>query len=171
MDMMMMMMHMSFWKGTDVIFLFDKWSPQNQTTYIFGLVGVFVAGMFLQLLTHLQEHVKWKRWFDQVQKSLSCNDLAITHTLTVDVPLSFKLIQIVVHFLTVLLAYFIMLLIMTYNVGVFIAVVLGIFCGHLLTAFYKKDLRRDMKDLLSQNQCSMDKSCALYNARADQCCT
>ena len=79
-------------------------------------------------------------------------------------PLPTRLYISFIYFLMALTGYFIMLLVMTFNVGVLIAIVLGISTGNLITGYLK--LPKLDKSLLRSSQ-----DVAVYRPTSDQCCT
>lgn len=53
-QMMMMMMYMQFWTGTEINFWFKNWMSMSTGSFLVGLVGCFVASIAFELLMHMR---------------------------------------------------------------------------------------------------------------------
>ncbi|KAI3760517.1 hypothetical protein L1987_50912 [Smallanthus sonchifolius] len=104
----MMMMHMTFYWGKDALILFKGWPGTNTGMYALALVFVFFLALLVEWLAH-------------------CN---LKMTKSDDA--SSGLAQTLVYTLRVGLAFMVMLAIMSFNVGVFLAAV----SGHALGFFF-----------------------------------
>ncbi|XP_010685661.1 copper transporter 6-like [Beta vulgaris subsp. vulgaris] len=104
----MMMMHMTFYWGKNGEILFSGWPGTRTGMYILALVLVF-------LLALLVEWLAGSRLVKTGDKgSLSC------------------VLRTLVHALRMGLAYILMLAVMSFNVGVFIVVIVGHALGYLV---------------------------------------
>lgn len=100
-NMMMMNMQMSFYWGRKATVLFSGWPNNNLGMYILALLFVFFLAMAAEVLSN-QPPIK-----------RGTN------------PLLGGLIQSSVHFFRIVFVYLLMLAVMSFNVGIFIAVVVG----------------------------------------------
>ncbi|GJV36159.1 copper transporter 6-like protein [Tanacetum coccineum] len=107
----MNMMHMTFFWGKDVVMLFDNWPNGNLGMYILGLFFVFVIAVLVEFLS------------------------GFTAIKTGTRPIVGVLAQSSVYGVRMALAYFVMLSVMSYNVGVFIFVVVGHVFGFFLVKY------------------------------------
>jgi len=106
-SMMMMMMPMSFWQGVKCSFLFDAFTSTNTGTYFLGLLFAFFLGASVEVFTYMRGSI-----YDKAASSSS-------------IPVSSKLLIAFMYLLMTLSGLWAMLLVMTFNVGVILAVVLG----------------------------------------------
>ncbi|GMI97142.1 copper transporter 6 [Hibiscus trionum] len=104
-----MMMHMTFFWGTDAQILFSGWPGTRTGMYVLALIVVFLLAFTAEFLSH-----------SQLVKPGSANHVTAS------------LVQTLLHALRVGLAYLVMLAIMSFNGGVFLAAVAGHFLGFLL---------------------------------------
>ncbi|KAM7258661.1 hypothetical protein ACFE04_014402 [Oxalis oulophora] len=102
-----MMMHMTFYWGTNSLILFTGWPGESKGMYALALLMVFVFAFFIEFMLHTR-----------FLKKESNNVVA-------------GLIQTCMHILRVGLAYLVMLAVMSFNGGVFIAAVAGHTLGFL----------------------------------------
>ncbi|XP_058768664.1 copper transporter 6-like [Vicia villosa] len=106
--MMMMNMQMSFYWGRKATVLFSGWPNNNLGMYILALLFVFFLAMAAEVLSN-QPPIK-----------RGTN------------PLLGGLIQSSVHFFRIVFVYLLMLAVMSFNIGIFIAVVVGHTLGFLV---------------------------------------
>ncbi|CAI9780108.1 unnamed protein product [Fraxinus pennsylvanica] len=104
-----MAMHMTFFWGKDVVVLFDGWPNGRLGMYILALVSVFLLAVAVEILAAPPIKPRMK-------------------------PLSGGLIQAAVYAIRMALAYLVMLSVMSFNVGIFIAAV----TGHAVGFFFVK---------------------------------
>ncbi|PWA49738.1 Ctr copper transporter [Artemisia annua] len=107
----MNMMHMTFFWGKDLVMLFDNWPNGKLGMYILALFFVFVIAVLIELLSD----------FPTIKTGTR--------------PIVGALAQASVYGLRMVLAYFVMLSVMSYNVGVFIFVVVGHVVGFFLVKY------------------------------------
>ncbi|CAJ1933202.1 unnamed protein product [Sphenostylis stenocarpa] len=127
----MMMMHMTFFWGKDAEILFQNWPGGKSGMYILALVFVFLMAVFVELLSHTR-----------FLKPGSNHILA-------------GLIKTLLHVFRVGLAYLVMLALMSFNGGVFLAAVLGHALGFFIStvAFNNKPPLQDETFDLPPNSC------------------
>ncbi|KAI4334572.1 hypothetical protein L6164_019246 [Bauhinia variegata] len=106
-----MMMHMSFYWGNKAEILFRQWPGDQTAMYVLALLFVFVVSILVEWLSHSR--------LIRSSKYYSNNFTA-------------GLIQSLLHLLRVGLAYVVMLALMSFNVGVFLAAI----AGHALGFFF-----------------------------------
>ncbi|XP_068486369.1 copper transporter 6-like [Phaseolus vulgaris] len=104
------MMQMSFYWGTDATVLFSGWPHNNVGMYILAVIFVFLLAMAIEVLSNQP----------LIKPGTS--------------PLLGGLIQAIVHFFRISFVYMVMLAVMSFNGGIFIAAVVG----HTLGFFIAK---------------------------------
>ncbi|XP_074266377.1 copper transporter 6-like [Silene latifolia] len=105
----MMMMHMSFYWGHEAEILFTGWPGSSTGMYVLSLFVVF-------LLAFLVEWISRTRVVNRVTDNKVVAGVLLT----------------VLHAIRMCLAYFVMLAVMSFNVGVFIVAVVGHALGFLV---------------------------------------
>ncbi|KAJ4725695.1 putative Copper transporter [Melia azedarach] len=103
-----MMMHMTFYWGKEALVLFKGWPGTRPVMYALALIFVFVMGFLVEWLSH-----------SRLIKPGASNVFA-------------GVIQTFMHTIRVGLAYMVMLAVMSFNVGVFLAAVAGQALGFLV---------------------------------------
>jgi hypothetical protein len=90
--------------------LFKYWTLDTTIKYVFACIGVFLLGIFIELLTmirrRLHKEFKWSRGRD--------------------------IAMIIIHSMQVVMSYFIMLVAMTYSVELFCMVCCGLIVGYVV---------------------------------------
>ncbi|XVE59338.1 hypothetical protein DITRI_Ditri05aG0038100 [Diplodiscus trichospermus] len=105
----MMIMHMTFFWGKNAEILFSGWPGTGTGMYVLALIVVFLLGFLVEWISH-----------SQLIKPDSTSHVVA------------GLVQTLLHALRVGLAYLVMLAIMSFNGGVFLAAVAGHTLGFLL---------------------------------------
>ncbi|XP_050203597.1 copper transporter 1-like [Mercurialis annua] len=103
-----MMMHMTFFWGKNTIVLFPGWPGSNTGMYVLALITMFLLGFLVEWLSHCR-----------LIRSGSSNVAA-------------GFIQTIMHAIRIGLAYMLMLGVMSFNGGIFIAAVAGHCLGFLI---------------------------------------
>ncbi|XVF68868.1 hypothetical protein PTKIN_Ptkin11bG0035800 [Pterospermum kingtungense] len=118
MDQHKMMMHMTFFWGKNAEILFSGWPGTRTGMYVLALVVVFVLGFMVEWISHSQ-FIK----LGSTRRHVAAG-----------------LVQTLLHGLRVGLAYLVMLAVMSFNGGVFLAAVAGHTLGFLLfgSSVFKK---------------------------------
>ncbi|XP_055803813.1 copper transporter 5-like [Solanum dulcamara] len=130
------MMHMTFYWGKKVTLLFDFWRTDSWTSYAITLLACFIFSLFYQYMEDRRQRFR----------ILSANSKRNypPPTAPVNAPLLYTFPAVGANwnsarFATAILfgvnsaiGYFLMLAVMSFNGGVFVAVVLGLAIGYLL---------------------------------------
>ncbi|KAK9065734.1 hypothetical protein SSX86_015135 [Deinandra increscens subsp. villosa] len=114
-------MHMTFFWGKDVVMLLKDWPNGTLGMYVSALAFVFVAAASIELLSE----------FSTIKTRAS--------------PIVSGLAQASVYGVRMALAYLVMLSVMSYNVGVFVCVVVGHVFGFFLVKY--RDALKPKNDL------------------------
>ena len=139
-------MPMTFWNGYDITaYLFKSWISNTREEYFGWLVGIFFACILLQTLEWLRTKIQNDTMNEILSKELVNGRVEITQSpensptmgaplvvsdqFRVPQPMRMRLICTAIYFFTLMLSYFIMMLVMTFNVGIFATVVFGLTVG------------------------------------------
>lgn len=136
------MMHMTFYWGTSVTILFDSWQTNSWLGYLLSLLAVFLFAAFYQYLEDRRLRLKLIS-AAKGSPSPPSSDAAA--------PLLFPKLRgrrwspyqfagAVLFGVNSAIGYFLMLAVMSFNAGVFIAVVVGLAVGYLLFRGGDEDL-------------------------------
>ena len=103
-------------KENCILFLFRGWNVDSQVKYAFTLIGVICMGILNGAFAYIRQRIitKWKG-----SSSL----------------LVYQAYLSVLYGMNIVLAYWIMLLVMTYETGIFIAVIFGLVLGHFIFGY------------------------------------
>lgn len=135
-------MQMYFYQTPVVTFLIQNWTTTSTGAYCAALVAVMLLGIFCQFLARVG------RYYDAELLNLKCNcassldEVGMSKTFlfsknekTTYYTTSEQSIRTVIFFLHSGLIYLLMLLSMTYNVGVFVSILVGLSIGFFLFAY------------------------------------
>ncbi|ODN00366.1 High affinity copper uptake protein 1 [Orchesella cincta] len=129
------MMAMYFTAGTKVTILFKFWDTSNN-------VGVFVASLIIVFfLALIYEALKFYRDVLYEKSATLASDRAVQGLLggiRDNIFKRYHLVQTFLHMIQLVLSYFLMLIFMTYNVWLAVAVTLGAGVGYLLFGWNKR---------------------------------
>lgn len=135
----MMDMSMSFHFGYKETILFSWWKIHNIGGLIGSMIGIFILALLYEGLKYWREHLFRKaiatlQYCANLQKGNATEDNKASHMnmLSLDHGL-----QTLLHVLQMIVSYFLMLIFMTYNVWLCIAVVLGAGVGYFLFGWRK----------------------------------
>ncbi|XP_041482074.1 high affinity copper uptake protein 1-like isoform X2 [Lytechinus variegatus] len=140
---MHMMMQMTFYLSTKVTILFEEWSVDSVGGLVGSCIAVFFMAMFYEGLKVgrellLRRSVVNVRYHSQQISKGSETFLTETHSAGEARILSWgHVIQTLLHIVQVTLSYFLMLIFMTYNGYLCIAVVLGAGTGYFVFGWKK----------------------------------
>lgn len=137
MDHMMMKMYFHF--TLNDIVLFNFWKVDSYGTLISSMIGIFVAAMLYEGLKYFREYLYWKNYnmlqYQTVNKPPSQeNERVINKPSLLS---THHLIQTFLHVIQIFVSYLLMLIFMTYNVWLCIAVTLGSATGYFLFGWRK----------------------------------
>ena len=127
---MMMMMPMYFWTGNDVTYLFKNISSDSAGTLMAGMIGVFILAVLIEFVSYLRKYIHFKAQLQGINSAVRLAQNA--PVLDVQINIIYRLILSFVYMAMVTLGFFLMLLVMTFNVGVIIAAIAGLFAGNVL---------------------------------------
>ncbi|XP_050423732.1 high affinity copper uptake protein 1-like isoform X2 [Adelges cooleyi] len=133
------MMSMSFHFGTDETVLFDWWKFNTTSGLIYSMVGIFLMATLYEGLKYFREYLFWKSYnaiqYRSVQIPLEKGPsdpvsqptmLSSTHFL-----------QTLLHIIQISISYLLMLIFMTYNIWLCLAVLFGATLGYFLFGWKK----------------------------------
>merc|ERR1712023_88335 len=113
-----------FQTGTAVSILWSDWTTTSTWSYVVTLIGMFLAGVLVELLRRLNT------WAHR-RYMVSSTEYA---KWTVGAKLGAKLIRSSLHLAHVTVGYLVMLIVMSYNLGLFCAVMAGFGVGYFVLA-------------------------------------
>lgn len=115
---MVMQKGFQFATGDDhcILFLFQGWNIDNHAKYAGAVIGVFFMGLLNGALVFIR-HFLNSRY--QENSSLLLHQLYLS----------------VVYGIQIVFAYWLMLLVMTYETGIFISLIFGLVIGHFLFGY------------------------------------
>lgn len=138
-------MQMYFHLGMLDYILFEQWVPVNTLYYALSIAVVFILAVIsegLKLVSQIVEDKLNNREKQQNDDYININNSLLgPEAQTYNRPTYVfwhELTRSLLYALCLLLHYFLMLISMTFNVGLFIAIILGAFFGHLITSIVKK---------------------------------
>ncbi|KAK4338588.1 hypothetical protein RND71_043075 [Anisodus tanguticus] len=149
------MMHMTFYWGKKMTILFDFWRTDSWTSYVITLLACFIFSIFYQYMEDRRQRFK-------ILSANSKRNYPPPPNAAVNAPLLYTFPAVggkwnSARFATAILfgvnsaiGYFLMLAIMSFNGGVFVAVVLGLSIGYLLFRTGDED------DVVVDNPCACD---------------
>lgn len=121
---------MTFYWGTTVTILFDAWSTNSYTSYAISLLVCFLIAVFYQFIEGWR--IKLKLLASSPPQSADLNVPLIESKIAGAGKSSSKVAGAVVFGVNSAIGYMLMLAIMSFNGGVFVAVVVGFAVGYFV---------------------------------------
>lgn len=146
------MMAMTFHTGYCETVLFDSWKVTSIGGLIGSMIGIFFMAALYEGLKYYREYLFWKTYNSLQYRSVSmpaekgvvAEDNRIVHMVGEVIhkqpPTMFSLMhgfQTLLHIVQIVISYFLMLIFMTYNVWLCLAVVIGAAVGYFLFGWKK----------------------------------
>ncbi|CAJ2675150.1 unnamed protein product [Trifolium pratense] len=123
------MMHMTLYWGKNVTLLFDSWKTDSWTSYILSLIACFVIATFYQYLENIRIRLKF---FSGEGRGGSTVAEIQTPLLGLNKVSRNKVVESVLFGVNSAIGYLLMLAIMSFNGGIFVAIVFGLTIGYFL---------------------------------------
>lgn len=145
--------------NTCVLLLFQPWVLSSGTKYALGAIGVFAMALFNEGLVRYRENIRvWTvRSITEVQKRKVSKRVIGLVKLRNKVLLSF------LYMIQMTMAYWLMLIAMTYEIGLFITLILGFGVGYLL---FKSRVEEDETTVAYERSSSRRLSDSIYPPNA-----
>ena len=131
----MMMMPMYFWTGTDVTYLFKNIVSNSNGTYTAGIIGVFCLAITIEFVSYSRKYIHILAQLKGINDAVRFAQNA--PVLDVQINIIYRLLLSFIYLAMVTLGYFLMLLIMTFNVYIIVAAITGLFAGNLIFSMIK----------------------------------
>ncbi|KAG6409499.1 hypothetical protein SASPL_127539 [Salvia splendens] len=123
------MMHMTFYWGRSVTILFDSWQTNSWPGYFLSLLALFLFGAFYQYME--ERRLRLKLLSVAKPPPSSAAETPLLNKLSGRRFGPYQLAGSVLFGVNSAIGYFLMLAVMSFNAGVFIAVVVGLAAGYL----------------------------------------
>ncbi|KAI9563951.1 CTR1 [Daphnia sinensis] len=142
---MMMMMQMYFYADYTAVVLFKQWDIQSVGAMVGSCIGIFLMAILYEGLKYFREYLSRKHYAPVNYNNVKTPEGGSDASSQVRTPMSFKTsvtsashyIQTALHLLQMIISYFLMLIVMTYNVWLFISVILGCTVGYFFFGWRK----------------------------------
>ncbi|VEN52481.1 unnamed protein product [Callosobruchus maculatus] len=136
-----MMMAMYFYFSTSCTVLFEQWHFKTVGGLIGSMIGIFIMAALYEGLKYFREYLFWKTYNSLQYRAVAIPDknTASEEPQVVQPTMLSKMhfLQTFLHMLQMIVSYFLMLIFMTYNAWLCIAVVLGAGVGYFLFGWKK----------------------------------
>ncbi|CAG9772478.1 unnamed protein product [Ceutorhynchus assimilis] len=136
-----MAMNMWFQFSTDATVLFENWHFTTVGGLIGSMIGIFIMAALYEGLKYYREYLFWKTYNALQYRAVSLPDKAPApedpQVVQPRMISKIHFFQTFLHMIQMVLSYFLMLIFMTYNVWLCIAVVLGAGTGYFLFGWKK----------------------------------
>lgn len=129
----MMMMHMTFYWGTDATLLFDQWMTDTYVQYFMSLLAIVLFGILHEWLFNLRVVLAQKKGAAPARPHHD-GEQSVPFLEKAHVPpgKGKDFLVVLLYGVNAGTGYLLMLLVMSFNGGVFLAVVLGLLVGFAL---------------------------------------
>ncbi|KAL1291036.1 hypothetical protein HN51_059586 [Arachis hypogaea] len=128
------MMHMTFYWGRYVTILFDSWKTDSWLSYALSLLACLVVAIFYQYLEN--RRIRLKLFATGIPSSAAAPEIEaplLRRKLAGErARLGVKVAGSVLFGVSSAIGYLLMLAVMSFNGGVFLAIVLGLAIGHFI---------------------------------------
>lgn len=136
------MMMMTFHTGFCETVLFDSWKVSSIGGLVGSMIGICIMAALYEGLKYYREYLFWKTYNSLQYRAVSIPaDKAVgVEDSRIVQPTMFSLLhgfQTCLHIIQIVLSYFLMLIFMTYNVWLCLAVVVGAAVGYFLFGWKK----------------------------------
>ncbi|KAH7432833.1 hypothetical protein KP509_07G042300 [Ceratopteris richardii] len=125
------MMHRTFYWGKKATILFHGWKTSSWESYFVSLVVLFLSSVILQYISNLPILVSL--YFPAIVPSngaCPAPDVPLIKKPESSISLRKRILRSMLFGVRVAIGYLLMLAVMSFNVGVLVAVVLGLVVGH-----------------------------------------
>ena len=127
------MMHMTLYWGKKVTLLFDSWKTESWTSYSLSLLACLVVAAFYQYLESRRIRLRLFAAGERMPPAPAIRAPLLEWNLSGDkAKLGVKVLGAVLFGVNSGIGYLLMLAIMSFNGGVFVAIVLGLTLGYFL---------------------------------------
>ncbi|KAG1658671.1 High affinity copper uptake protein 1 [Nymphon striatum] len=147
-------MKMYFHAGVTETILFECWKTHSAGTMVASFIGIFIIALLYEGLKFFREHLYRKHYTDVKFTSIAVTSSSADsggemQKVVTNKILSFPhLFQTFLHVLQLVISYFLMLIFMTFNVWLCLAVALGAGVGYFLFG-WKKAIIVNVSEALS----------------------
>ncbi|CAI7743972.1 unnamed protein product [Closterium sp. NIES-54] len=165
-SMSMMMMQMWFYWGPNVVILFENWKTSNWGFYLLACFLVVVFCVLHEYLTSFRLKLSATRRcrVKDAEQGEDFTNVASKNKACHWRPLLDRLAVTGIYALNLIFSYAIMLIIMSFNIGLFIAVVLGLTIGFF---FFGAKRRKNSSERPIVEEAQEENCCA---GTSDACC-
>ncbi|KAG8375772.1 hypothetical protein BUALT_Bualt10G0135100 [Buddleja alternifolia] len=126
------MMHMTFYWGIRATILFDSWKTDSYLNYFLSLFACFLFSVFYQYMEDRRLRIKQFSVSKAPEPSSSVNTPLLFSKFGGRNWSASRFAVAILFGINSAIGYFLMLAVMSFNAGVFIAVVVGLAVGYLL---------------------------------------
>ncbi|KAI4337201.1 hypothetical protein L6164_015646 [Bauhinia variegata] len=144
------MMHMTFYWGKEVTILIDSWKTDSWTSYLLSLLACLLVAAFYQYLENRRLRLKLISSAKPSPTPQIETPLLQSKFTGDGAKLGVKLAGAILFGVNAAIGYLLMLAIMSFNGGVFLAIVVGLSIGYF---FFRKEGEEDIS-LIVDNSCA-----------------